>query len=1770
VRIRVEAPESVHERLRDELPRVLGEEHEFLGFAATDLRYPETTVILSRVPCGPSANRGDMAELDSLRECLGEWLGVVPSASYARPLLEDSSILCINPDDLPEAAEGSWSTWEDLEGDPQIVPGATVILGRHREVGGADNWHSAMDVQVGEGATVTDPAHPQQGCRCVLVDVWGGYRWRVRDMVYVSGPEEEEDGDPLVRFILQNLSHSGWASYQDIEQTVLAQPEFGGFDDGTISGVLRELVAEGRVERRLVSGRAGWDEFRLSSIIHETRQESEQDEEPDDLPSYATCNGCIGLRHVGVEGEGSWSECLRTPTHGVGFDARPVCFTSFEVEDSRGEFPHHQLCRGCVNYVWVADQRDADEEPGFHCSTGQSGVIVGNAGPPCLTLIGNDEETAVYHVTNRHLLGGLRSQHVYDALARRAQGENSTILGLMTDLQQTGIEWHGEPSDSQLADVISALLERWERDSVVSRTYIGNVGQVWTLIPDIRWEWDGMEHEQPARETADRLTEPREEQTAGERRFEAATEYLREATRDALRRACQLKDSDCASIQEVSLQWSHLNSGFNMDEEMQLNTIRIELERLVEAGEVERNAEDEFRFSSQDGEDEHQPVHSLIFQALDRASGLNAPNRGWSAVDSIIREYLSVTGWVAEPQDFQVALVERALVTLTEQGVVESRDVPDFSQGFAGHRTEYRRAVVEPTAEDGAPQLLAFISAEEWRSGDEVYRRFTDEFPCWSGDEAQRTTIHAIHLQHLVENGQVAVRVQDGPIRYPEYRLTPQLAQRMEHFYDARNTLLPLGVTAREVYDVLRSAPAASISSLGIAEIIRSSRPATHLAAAISHLLEMWLRDGVVDVAVDPLGGHAVNRCYSLTEGTVFIWDDRDNWPTNPQEGNTYFDYNSATTYRYTGANWEPVFVVEAGGAAGNQVFVRPEPFCHGVLTTSDLYNVLTHRPQSVAVISIALQALRQVTITDIGTIARYTIDQLAAWQDMGILLRSNFVMPDTNEHCFQLNPDVTLVWMDESEETAGRTYSARNRMLSGGFRTHEVYTALAHESHRTLPQLIHAMRDAMGSDTDGQLRESLDEVLRSWRQDGVVEVIENAENEPYTYGLVEGVTWNWLPEEQPEQPELPIREVLGHIEYISAEEATREVANVLGWSCDNATDVLFPGVAEGLVQLVTDGVADVTGASGEEGFRLAEPPSRMFDVTINEAVRNRLADGQWHSTDDFVRAAGGFGGSDEERDARIQAVREMLSRLLASEQVLYRSAGTIEEYRLPQEEAVPQEPETAEDRLREFFDREFPSGLDNANILLYRTPSPGFPVGGYVATYVQEITQVDVERWGRGTYQVVARNVLGEVIATLDGVVVVENLERHTTTELTPRVVWELLEGALVDDNGTLLRGSLGAAIDRLGFVVREGTPRHYIDACLNRWNDAGFVRHMLNPQGERIGYQIRRDTGWETVEAFESQREQVNQEQRLKSGEKDVMTAEKVEVLRRLYKTLNRSWEFSGGIADEDLMREYVDDHDPDGAECVRLLETETFQLTNEDPPVTITHLRTSCRRELGRYENPQPAEEPKFSINPSPRLQAQIDRGELLGILHAVVEDCIGRVPNGTPTGTMVADNFLKLCGFVAHAHVSIGTSVRWNASVLKHIENLLQQDYPLAHAVCASWHPSRHLVAAGMQDGKVALLEWHAESQLLERVETWETQEAKSIARICWSGSDDHAYISAWSRGGVTVTVEPSSSQVRRVQGLPNEHLFVPTLVSHDEKFELEHWDGMGMRVVRRGN
>ncbi len=70
-----------------------------------------------------------------------------------------------------------------------MTVGAEVVLGRHRDVNGDDNWDVGMDAFVGQTAHITELVGvDDQGCAVVHLDADGGqWFWRARDLVMTGG-----------------------------------------------------------------------------------------------------------------------------------------------------------------------------------------------------------------------------------------------------------------------------------------------------------------------------------------------------------------------------------------------------------------------------------------------------------------------------------------------------------------------------------------------------------------------------------------------------------------------------------------------------------------------------------------------------------------------------------------------------------------------------------------------------------------------------------------------------------------------------------------------------------------------------------------------------------------------------------------------------------------------------------------------------------------------------------------------------------------------------------------------------------------------------------------------------------------------------------------------------------------------------------------------------------------------------------------------------------------------------------------------------------------------------------------------------------------------------------------------------------------------------------------------------------------------------------------------------------------------------------------------
>lgn len=114
-----------------------------------------------------------------------------------------------------EFVSGGVSLPTDLAGDSRIVPGAKVIIHRHRPVDGKTNWVSSMDRYAGKEATVVSLlGKDQAACEVARVAVDGApvtsYSFRVRDLEFVSADSSlptSLDGDPRVTMGAKVIIH---------------------------------------------------------------------------------------------------------------------------------------------------------------------------------------------------------------------------------------------------------------------------------------------------------------------------------------------------------------------------------------------------------------------------------------------------------------------------------------------------------------------------------------------------------------------------------------------------------------------------------------------------------------------------------------------------------------------------------------------------------------------------------------------------------------------------------------------------------------------------------------------------------------------------------------------------------------------------------------------------------------------------------------------------------------------------------------------------------------------------------------------------------------------------------------------------------------------------------------------------------------------------------------------------------------------------------------------------------------------------------------------------------------------------------------------------------------------------------------------------------------------------------------------------------------------------------------------------------------------------
>jgi hypothetical protein len=85
-------------------------------------------------------------------------------------------------------AEGSGSTWEDLDGEPRIQPGAEVLVGQHRAVAtkgdhGLLDWADERAPWVGRRLCVREVPGTLHGVRVAALGVVADCLFRARDLV---------------------------------------------------------------------------------------------------------------------------------------------------------------------------------------------------------------------------------------------------------------------------------------------------------------------------------------------------------------------------------------------------------------------------------------------------------------------------------------------------------------------------------------------------------------------------------------------------------------------------------------------------------------------------------------------------------------------------------------------------------------------------------------------------------------------------------------------------------------------------------------------------------------------------------------------------------------------------------------------------------------------------------------------------------------------------------------------------------------------------------------------------------------------------------------------------------------------------------------------------------------------------------------------------------------------------------------------------------------------------------------------------------------------------------------------------------------------------------------------------------------------------------------------------------------------------------------------------------------------------------------------------
>jgi hypothetical protein len=186
------------------------------------------------------------------------------------------------PPPSPSAVPQECHQAEGRERYGAVVPGARVVLGRHRPVDGDDNWADDMMAYVGRTATVVRAGGLDGGgCPGVHVDIDGGqWFWRIRD-VQIAGAGGTGPTAPYVASTGVSTDHgrpatvAAWAGGgggSGVFGSGAITPQACGMADGAIDWgpiVIGTEVILGR--HRDVNGDANWSDAMEQWVGQRTR-----------------------------------------------------------------------------------------------------------------------------------------------------------------------------------------------------------------------------------------------------------------------------------------------------------------------------------------------------------------------------------------------------------------------------------------------------------------------------------------------------------------------------------------------------------------------------------------------------------------------------------------------------------------------------------------------------------------------------------------------------------------------------------------------------------------------------------------------------------------------------------------------------------------------------------------------------------------------------------------------------------------------------------------------------------------------------------------------------------------------------------------------------------------------------------------------------------------------------------------------------------------------------------------------------------------------------------------------------------------------------------------------------------------------------------------------------------------------------------------------------------------------------------------------------------